>query len=567
MPERLATQTSVMVNAWQHHAKRIALGVALLCGALCCANASAQISTSAKPKLVVLLVIDGLPQRQVIDYRDHLAPDGLRRFLDRGAWFAQAYYGHAYTVTAAGHATVLTGAYPHRTGIIGNEWRDPMTGAAVYNTGDEAHTYLENRTADMAGTSPRNLKVETLGDVLRRTDSRAKVIGISAKDRGAILPAGQSGTAYMYMWESGRFASSTYYMREHPVWVKTFNGERPADRYFKATWSPLLPAAAYKKSLPDNQPWYGPGGSLPKTFGQNLLKPAAEFYASLLPSPFMDELTLDFARAALRGETLGADESPDILSVSLSAHDYINHAYGAESRLSQDHLLRLDRMLEAFFHDLDRQVGPDNYVAVLTADHGFAPVPEYSKSIGRDAGRININEMLGRLNNGLSTKFGAGRWLMAWSADAVLLDAKLIASKSLDRRVVDAEARRLLLTEAGIVAAFSRTEIEGNALPPDTPYLAAVRNTWYSGRSADIQVVVKPYWLFGSTQSTGTTHGSPHEYDSHVPILFYGPRWFGAGRIEAKVEVVDIAPTLARLLGIGPPATAEGKPLPLPAVR
>ena len=548
-------------------ALRIALCIALLGAAVFGGCITAQNVAPPKPKLVVLFVIDGLPQRQVLDYRDQLGPDGLRRFLDRGAWYAQAYYGHAHTVTAAGHATLLTGAYPHRTGIIGNEWRDPVSGIEVYNTGDEAHTYLENRTAKLSGTSPRNLKVETMGDVLRRADPRAKVMGISAKDRGAILPAGKSGTAYMYMWDSGRFATSSYYMREHPAWVKAFNGAQRADRYFKVAWSPLLPAAAYARSLPDGRPWYGPGGRLPKTFGEGLQKPAADFYASLLPSPFIDELTLDFARAALSGERLGADEITDILSVSLSGHDYINHAYGAESRLSHDHVLRLDRMLEAFFHDLDRAVGPENYLAVLTSDHGFAPVPEHSKSIGRDSGRPNVNEILARLNAGLAVKFGAGRWVLGWSADGVLLDSKLIAARKLDRRAIDQEARRLLLAEPGIVAAFSRAEIEGNALPPDTPFLAAVRNTWHREVSADIQLVVKPYWLFGTTHKTGTTHGSPHEYDTHVPLLLYGPRWISGGRVDARVEIVDLAPTLARLIGTGAPAASEGRPLPIPELR
>ena len=281
----------------------------------------------------------------------------------------------------------------------------------------------------------------------------------------------------------------------------------------------------------------------------------------------MDELTLDFARAALGGESLGADAVTDILSVSLSAHDYINHAYGPESRLSHDHLLRLDRMLETFFHDLDARVGKDNYLAVLTADHGFTPVPAHSRSLGRNAGQQNVSETLARLNAGLAAQFGAGRWVRSWSADGILLDSTLIDARVADRRAFDAEAHRLLLAEPGIVAAFSRADIEGNALPPDTPFLKAVRNTWYPERSADIQLVIKPYWLFGASQTTGTTHGSPHEYDTHVPILLYGPRWFGAGRVDTRVEVVDIAPTLAKLLGSATPAAAEGRPLPLPAIR
>ena len=538
------------------HVAFLFLTTALLAGCV-----STERSPIAKPRLLVFFVVDGLPQRQVMDYRDQLAPDGLARFLDRGAWFSEAHYGHAFTVTAAGHATMLTGAYPHRTGIIGNEWRDRATGEPVYCTSDPAHTYLDNKTARLAGTSPKNLQVESLGDVLRRADPRAKVIGISGKDRGAILPAGKSGTAYMYMGDSGRFASSTYYMQTHPAWVTAFNAARPADRYFKTVWSPLLPDAAYARSLPDERPWYAPGGKLPKIFGAGQDRPGSAFYASLLPSPFGDALTLDFARAAIKGEALGKDDTPDILAISLSSHDYISHAYGPESRLSHDHLLQLDHLLAAFFADLDREVGRDNYLAVLTADHGFMPAPEHSSSLGRNAGRQDIGQMSERLNAGLETKFGPGKWARTWSANGVLLDNALIAQKRVNRAAMEQEARRILLTESGISAVFTRTDLEGSTLAQGTPYLAQMLRTFYPDRSPDLLVVIKPYWMFGSATST---HGSPHVYDHHVPILLYGPRWVRAGRVDTRVEVVDIAPTLARMLGVPAPSASEGRLLPLP---
>ena len=540
------------------------LGSLLLAAGLLGGCATADRTSAGKPRLVVFFVVDGLPQWQIVDYRDQLAPDGFARFLDRGAWFADAHYWHAFTVTGAGHATMLTGAYPHRTGIIGNEWRDPITAAAVYCTGDDAHTYIDNATAKLAGTSPKNLLVETVGDVLRRSDPRAKVIAISGKDRGSILPAGKTGTAYMYMGDSGRFASSTYYMKAHPAWVTAFNQAKPADRFFKSSWSPLLPEAAYSRSVPDDRPWYNKGGKLPKVLGEGQDKPGPAFYGSLLPSPFGDALTLDFARAAIAGESLGQDDIPDILSISLSSHDYINHAYGAESRLSHDHLLQLDRLLQAFFADLDRTVGKDNYIAVLTADHGFMPAPEYSISLGRDAGRQNIPLTLEALNNGLGAKFGPGKWARAWSANGILLDTALIASKQMDRRALEQEARRILLTEPGIVEVFSRSDIEGTSLPAGTPFLAQMRNTYYAERSPDLLVVAKPYWMFESRRAATSTHGSPHPYDHHVPILFYGPLWVGTGRVDTPVAVVDIAPTLARILAVPAPPASEGKVLPLP---
>jgi predicted AlkP superfamily pyrophosphatase or phosphodiesterase len=515
-----------------------------------------------KPRLLVFFVVDGLPQRQVTAYRDQLVPDGFARFLDRGAWYSQAHYGHAFTVTAAGHATMLTGAYPHRTGIIANEWRDLATGAEVYNTGDAAERYIGEETKPLDGTSPRNLKVDTLGDVLRRADQRAKVVAISGKDRGAILPAGHLGTAYMYMGQTGHFASSTYYMRQHPAWVEAFNGARPADRWFRQAWQPLLPDGAYARSLPDNQPWYGPrGGALPLPLaGAGEATPGPAYYASLLRSPFADQLSLEFARAAVRGEQLGQDDVPDILIVSLSGHDYVNHAYSAESRLSHDHFLQLDRLLQGFFQDLDATVGRDRYLAVLTADHGFMPAPEWSRSQGQDAGRLNVVQALTRVNAELQASFGAGPLVFGSPGSALVVNRKLAAERGLDVDRITEVARESLLREPAVAAAYTRRELERGSLP-EAPFFQAVRKTWHPLVSGDVQFVLKPYWMAGSSVAT---HGSPYPYDTQVPILMWGPRWVKPGRVDTRVEVVDLAPTLAQVLGLPAPPASEGRPLPTP---
>jgi predicted AlkP superfamily pyrophosphatase or phosphodiesterase len=543
-------------------ARLASLFCAALFSALLAACAGAP-AAQDKPRLVVLIVVDGLPQRQVLAYRDQLAPDGLARFLDRGAWFAQAHWRHAFTVTASGHAALLTGAYPYRTGIIGNEWRDPDTGAPVYNTGDVHASYIGHRTDPLDGTSPRNLKVETVGDVLRRVEPRSKVIAISGKDRGAILTAGKTGTAYMYMDETGLFASSTYYMKQHPAWVDAFNAGKPADRYFKTEWKPLLPEAAYARSVPDSQPWFGRlGGKLPMMMGAAADEvPGRAYYTALLSSPFADILALDFARAAIAGEQLGRDDAPDILAVSLSGHDYVNHRWSAESRLSHDHLLQLDRQLEAFFRDLDRAVGKDNYLAVLTADHGFMPTPEFSRAGGLEAGRISFAPVLARLNARMAQRFGEGRWVIGNSASSLLLDKQLIAKRQLDPDTVAEEARRLLLAEPGFLAAYTRRELLSGSRA-GAPFFEALRRSWHPDVSGEVQYTLKPNWMFGSAVAT---HGSPHPYDTHVPILVYGPRWVKAGRVDSPVEGVDIAPTLARLLGVPAPAASEGRLLPLAA--
>ncbi|MFH7041378.1 alkaline phosphatase family protein [Paucibacter sp. JuS9] len=549
-------------------------------------KAVAAPASPARPKLVVFIVIDGLPMRQVLENREQFSPDGFRRFLDRGATFMDAHYAHAHTVTAAGHSVMMTGAYPQRTGIISNEWVDPETRKPVYNTQDTDYHYIGNKTGPMAGTSPRMLQAETVGDVLRTADPLSKVLGISGKDRGAILPAGHKGTAYMYMSSTGQFASSTYYMPQHPQWVEAFNAAKPADALFGQTWAPLLPdkcedgstrrqpvaggpiyaCDAYARSAADGQPFQSAEGSvngnrLPAVLGQQLSGPGPDFYKLILPTPYGDQLTLAFARAAVEGEGLGQDDHPDILSVSLSSHDYINHAFGPESKLSHDHMLRLDRDLQAFFQYLDQRLGAGNYMAMLTADHGFADTPEWAKSLGRDAKRFGSKALVAHANVGLSMRFGEGKWVTETSAMGLLFDEKLIAQRGLKPDQVYLAARDIMLMHPEVEAVFTPDQLRSN--DERTPYLAQMRKSWHPERAAPVQVIMKEGRLF-STRTSGSSHGTPYAYDHHVPILAWGPAWVGQGAVNRWVEVADIAPTLAGILKVGVPRQAQGKPLPLP---
>lgn len=545
------------------HNRRHLLGLALAAALTACTTTPPPAAAPQHPKLIVLVVIDGLPAQQVTGYRDQLAPDGFARFLDRGRWFANAHYGHGHTVTAAGHSVMLSGAYPQRSGIISNEWRNPATGEPVYNTGDPDYVYLDNPTPPLSGTSPRNLKVETLGDVLRTRSPESKVIGISGKDRGAILPAGHKGTAYMYMGETGSFSSSTYYMAALPTWVKDFNAAKPADAFFKKTWAPLLPEAAYARSVPDGQSWQiasGNSNRLPAVIGDKMDGPGPRFYGGLLASPFGDELTLAFARAAVSNEKLGQRGVQDVLSVSLSSHDYINHAFGPESRLSHDHTLHLDRHLQAFFQFLDKEVGAGNYVLALTADHGFTDTPEWAATQGRDGGRFNTPPSLAAVNGALSAKFGVDKLARDFSASGLLLNDKLAAEKGLKFADVQATAREELLKLPGVEAVFTREQLLGSDTA--TPFLDAMRKSFDPTRAAQLQIVLKRNWIF-SYRPGGSTHGSPHDYDTHVPLLFWGPAYVGQGEVKERVEIADLAPTLAAVAGLPAPAQAQGRDLKL----
>lgn len=531
----------------------------LLAGLLLALAASA---TGNAPALVVVLVVDGLPQEQLVKYRDQYGPGGFRRLLDQGAWFGDAHHGHAVTLTGPGHATILTGTYPYRHSIIANDWIDRGTLAQVYCAGDAAHSYIGDPTRKLEGTSPANLRVGTVGDELRNANNgQSRVVAISGKDRGAILLAGKRGTAYMYMAGSGRFASSTYYMKEHPDWHARYYAGKPQDRWMGKSWALLLPEPAYARSLPEGQPWQVPfrgvGVRLPVALPD--ASNAAAYYGALIRTPFGDEATLDFARAAVEGENLGRNPAnvPDILAVSLSTHDYVNHGSGPESRLSHDHLLHLDRALASFFDWLDRRVGAERVLIALTSDHGFMNAPEYSAARGLGGTRLNPLKMMGDLNENLAKRFGPGNHALRLSFPTILLDLALIEKKALNRVEVEAEAARFLAGFPGIAAVYTRTQLENGTLPA-SPLSLSVQRAWHPQLSGELFIVHEPYSLFGSIP---VTHGSPWAYDTNVPLVLQGGRWIKPGKYPRRASVADIAPTLAFLLEIRPPAASEGRVL------
>jgi len=538
-----------------------------LLAATCLASAALQAAPAATapgaPKLVVVLVVDGLPNEQVQRYRAQFGQGGFRRLLEDGAWYGDAHQAHGVTVTAVGHAAILTGAYPYQHGIIGNNWIDQATGASVYCTDDTANTYIGEETKADDGTSPRRLRVNTLGDELRYSNGNlSKVVTVSGKDRGAILLGGKTGTAYMYMEKSGNFASSTYYMAQHPAWATSFNAKKPADRYYGKTWTPLLGEAAYaddanedlvplKKDVQARFPfsYYSESGA-----------PDADYYKRLKTSPALDELTLEFAQAAVDGENLGHNPAgvTDVLGVSMSAHDYVNHTYGPESKMSHDHLQRLDRMLANFFGFLDKRVGLDNVVVVLTADHGFANVPEFSQTRHLDSDRLDGDKLADKLDQHLASALGVAKLVKKPSIPNFYLDYDAAAKANIRRADLEDAAARFLLQQPGVAEVFTRTQMENGVVATRTAKL--MRRGWNRQMSGDLMVVAKPFWIF-STEKTGTTHGSPYAYDTNVPLILMGKRWIKPGSYGQYAEVVDIVPTLSHLLRVRPPAAAEGRVL------
>lgn len=528
-----------------------------------------QPPASASPKLIVAILIDGLGLHQVTRYWDHLGPGGFRRFLEEGAWFANANYGHSTTITAVGHGTWLTGAYPYRHGLISNEWFDRNTKKTVYCTEDPAAHYLGEPTKEHAGTSPKKLRVTTVGDELRlATNMKSRVFAVSLKDRGAILPAGHLGTPYFYSSQTGRFITSDFYMEEFPKWWSDFEHGHPQDKWFGKEWVPLLPEEAYAGTV-EGQPWVvgykGLGRKFPHKVTGSKPRPGADYYGAIEGTPFGHEYLAEFTQTLIAQENVGRNPAgvPDLLAVSFSSHDFINHVYGPESKESEDDFVRLDRVLESFFQFLDKWVGLDNVLLTLTADHGFSYSPEYWKSVLRfDADRLNSATLLKKLNDHLSATYGLGKYAMAWRFPTFWLDYGLIDSRHLSRADVERESAQFLMTQPGIQSVFTRTDLtEGRV--PQTRLGQLVSRSWHPQLSGDLQVIQEDGWIFndGILLSAAASHGTPWLYDTRVPLMFLGSRWIRPGKYPAAAEPADIAPTLAYLLTVPPPSGSEGRTL------
>ncbi len=512
-----------------------------------------------KVRLVVAIVIDQFRQDYLSRFEDQFVAGGFRRLLRDGAVFANAHYLHTPTVTACGHATLMTGATPALHGIVGNTWYERETGQSVTSVSDRNVKLLGGREG-ATGASPVKLIGSTLGDHLRlNTQGGAKVIGIALKDRSAILLAGARPTgAYWFDSSTGTFVSSTYYFEDLPEWVKQFNRECPASKYFGSKWEKLLPEKAYQRSLPDNYPHEKSifGTIFPYTVNGGETKPGPRFYSQFEMSPFANDYTVAFAKAAIENEGLGEDDQTDLLAVSFSANDILGHYFGPFSQEVQDISLRTDRLLADFFSYLDKRVGLTHTIIVLTSDHGVSPIPEYAQEYNL-GGRIEGGTITAAVNQALSRRFGDDKWILALNNWNIYFDYGTVARRQADRVEVERIACEALLKVPGIGDCFTRSQILSSQLP-STAIARSVANGFYGPRNGDVVIVSKPFYL--AVEHLVANHGTPYGYDTHVPLIFYGAG-IKAGTYLTACSPADIAPTLAALLKIEPPSNSVGRVL------
>ncbi len=367
-----------------------------------------------RARLVLLIAVDQFRQDYLERFGDLFVAGGLNRLMRDGAMWTNANYDHVPTETAPGHATMLTGAWPAESGIVGNDWYDRASKKLVSNVQDDGERLFGGGAREQA-SSPRNLLASTVGDELRlSTAGRAKVIGVSVKDRGAILPAGRMANgAYWYSSITGEFISSSYYFNQMPEWVTRFNATRPADKYFGARWERLLPEAEYVRRAGDDAPtWEEDTPRLKKTFPHvitgGLSTPGPAFYGDLRYAPYTNDMLVSFAEQAIINENLGADADTDVLSVSLSANDYVGHQWGPYSHETMDVTLHTDRQVAALLDIVERRVGLRNTIVAFTADHGVAPVPEHASAMKLPGGRVKPVDVLNAACNAVRARFGGG---------------------------------------------------------------------------------------------------------------------------------------------------------------
>lgn len=493
---------------------------------------------NARPKLVVVIVIDQFRGDYLERYHDQFGEGGFRLFLDRGAYFPNCDYEYANTRTAPGHSTLFTGTYTSGHGIISNEWWDPQKKKQVTSVEDDS-TKLVGTSDTGPGASPHNLLASTLGDELKlATQGKARVFAISLKDRAAVLPGGFAADgAYWIDKDTGAWITSTYYRKELPGWVQQFDQSKRAEKYL-------------------NREWKDDRGNV---FGTTAPNASKGYFGVVGATAFANDYEFEFARELVVYEHLGSGPSTDLLAISLSANDILGHAVGPDAPQMRAMALALDSQLADFFSFLGKQVGLANVWLALSADHGVAPLPAQAAQLRIPAAGLNARKLRDQINQRISEKISPGHsaeyvkefdYPLAWLDQDAFSAAHIKEEEDAERAAGEA------MKEAGLRGYYTRTQLaRGEA--PHTPLGRKFLNSYSPEGGWYVMGVPAPF-VVGSV--SGTDHASPYSYDTHVPLAFYGLA-FQAGTYRNHAEPVDLAVTLASLLGINAPSHATGRVL------
>jgi len=531
--------------------KHLIILISLL-GSLSPAFAQKKGSEPAKPKLVVGIIVDQMRDEYLHRFNSKFSSGGFKRMMGEGFTCRNNHYHYASTVTGPGHAHVFTGSSPAISGIVGNDWFEKPIGKPMYVAGDSTVSLVGEGKASAGKMSPRNLKVTTITDQLRvATQFRSKVIGVSFKDRGAIMPAGHTGQAYWFDGSSGNWITSTYYRNDLPQWVKDFNTKKLPAEYISQKWEYLFPDQEYIESEDDDQPYEASlSGEKSAVF------PHTVSMESFTTSYYSSRLTREFAMAAVENENLGNGPVTDFLTISFSGPDYAGHAFGPQSKEVQDVYLRLDREIEQLLNFLDKKLGKGTYTVFLSADHAVANIPAFNMKNNIPSGVFVGRELQRMAQRVLEERYGDSKIIQYYDNYQIYLNREVMAKRNLSIDEVTETLKTALSQKEGIYTVVNIAEGKVSSVPPY--YQTKLMNLYNPKRSGEIMILPEPAWFEGGLK--GTTHGTMYTYDTHVPLLFFG--WgINHGETVRPTYISDIAPTVAMLLKILEPNGSIGTPI------
>jgi predicted AlkP superfamily pyrophosphatase or phosphodiesterase len=535
-------------------------------------SALANTLTISNIRLVLQITVDGLRGDLLNRYQAVLGRDGFNYLMDQGTVYTNAHYQHANTETIVGHVTLATGTFPSQHGMIGNVWFDREAGELSYNIEDADAPLLPSRKespegeqvdpaqklARTKGRSPAVILAPTFGDGLAAYyGGRSKIFGVSGKDRSAVAMAGQTGKAFWFSTDNGDFITSSYYYDSYPDWARRWNEQRKSEKYAGTKWELSSEKSSYLLAQQDDRSYEmdlkGYGRTFPHRFGEagNKL-----LFTQIVASPVGDQLLLDFSKELVISEKLGQDTIPDYLSISFSGVDAINHFFGPSSLENEEVIGQLDSTLANLLQFIDKNVGLQHTLIVLSADHGMADMPEYMTELGYNSGRLVPEEIVAAANEA-GKQLGIDEIVRFFYRPYIYLNDEKIAAAKLDPMQVEQTIADALTGFDGINLAVSTNSLSSRK---GNPLLEQVRHNQHDTRSGDIYVIQEPYWFLFDDGPIPAMHGSPWRYDTHVPIIFTGPG-IKAQTVHRRVHPVDVSPTIASLLGITQPAASQGTPL------
>ena len=512
-----------------------------------------------RPKLVIGIVIDQMRYDYLTLFADKYGEDGFKRILNNGFSLENVHYNYIPTYTAVGHASIYTGTTPSIHGIISNDWYDKYLKKSVYSVGDELYSTVGSKSAT-GEKSPRKMQTTTIADQLRLAQNmKGKTIGISIKDRSAILSAGHSANgAYWFDGKlEGKWVSSTFYMKKLPSWVTKFNNSGKVDDYLSKPWTTLHDISTYTESIADDNNYERVfNGELKPVFPHDIPKLISKNgnYDMIKKIPAGNSLTTDFIKAAIIGERLGKSKFTDFLAISYSSTDYIGHQYGVASKEIQDTYLRLDKELASLFKFLDSNIGKDKYTLFLTADHGAVHVPSYLQSLKIPAYYFQIDTFKKFVEDITLKHFKSANLIENFSNYQIFLNRTEITKLQLDINTVAQKIADEIINFKNVYKVVTARTLQNTTFSSGILY--HLQQGYNQKLSGDVFFVPTPATIIHSRK--GTTHGSGWNYDSHVPLIFYG-KGIKQGVSKKRYEIIDIAPTLANLLKIAAPNGATGK--------